>query len=81
MPELWFFAGLLMGVALAGFAAVGSFERGVSSVRRIAWSREISARQRAVVAVRPARREPSPAPSPASSPSRLPQLEVGARSA
>ncbi len=55
MPDLWFFIGLAMGVALAGFAAVGSFGRGVDSVRRAAWSHELSQRQRAVRASRGSR--------------------------
>lgn len=56
MPELWFFVGLAIGIALAGFAAVGSFERGADSVRRAAWRNELSLRQRAVRAPRSARR-------------------------
>ena len=50
MPELWFVLGLAMGVIVAGFTAVGSFDRGVASVRRRSVSAELSARQRAVVA-------------------------------
>lgn len=45
--DLWFFAGLAMGIIVTGFCAVGSFERGAASVRRRAWSLEHSARQRA----------------------------------
>jgi hypothetical protein len=50
MPELWFVLGLAMGIIVAGFTAVGSFDRGVASVRRRAFSAELSARRRAVVA-------------------------------
>lgn len=56
MPDLWFIAGLAMGSVVMGFCAIGSFERGVDSVRRRAWSDELTARQRAVLASRrPAR--------------------------
>ncbi len=50
MPDLWFFAGLAMGTAIAGFAAVGSFARGADSVRRRSWSTELVLRKRAVIA-------------------------------
>ena len=59
MPDLWFLAGLAMGLCVAGFSAVGSFERGVDSVRRSVWSRELAARHRVVVA-RAQRRETTP---------------------
>ena len=49
MPDLWFVAGLAIGVAITGFCAVGSFDRGADSVRRGAWSLELAARQRAVI--------------------------------
>jgi len=52
IPELWFVLGLAMGIIVAGFTAVGSFDRGVASVRRNAVSAELSARQRAIVARR-----------------------------
>ena len=52
MPELWFFAGLAMGVLVTGFCAVGSFDRGADSVRRRTWMVELAARQRALVASR-----------------------------
>jgi hypothetical protein len=55
MPELWFFIGLAMGIALAGFVAVGSFARGADSVRHAAWRNELSLRQRAVRASRGSR--------------------------
>ena len=48
---LWFASGLALGVCVAGFLAVGSFDRGVDSVRRRAWKIELAARQ-AVVARR-----------------------------
>jgi len=49
VPDLWFFAGLAMGVVVTGFCAVGSFDRGVDSVRRRTWMVEFAARQRALV--------------------------------
>ncbi len=52
MPDPWFFVGLLMGIAIGGFAAVGSFGRGVDSVRRTAWTRELRARRRPAVVSR-----------------------------
>jgi hypothetical protein len=52
MPDLWFVAGLAIGVALTGFCAVGSFERGAESVRRGPWALELAARRRAVIASR-----------------------------
>lgn len=56
MPELWFFVGLAMGIAVAGFAAVGSFARGANSVRTKTWQRELVARQQATRASRDSRR-------------------------
>jgi hypothetical protein len=50
MPDLWFIAGLAIGVAITGFCAVGSFDRGADSVRRKTWALELAARQRAVIA-------------------------------
>lgn len=47
MPDLWFLAGLAMGICVTGFCAVGSFDRGVDSVRRKVWKRELSARRSA----------------------------------
>jgi hypothetical protein len=41
-----------MGVIVTGFCAAGSFERGAKSTRRRAWSAELSARSRAIVARR-----------------------------
>ena len=54
MPDLWFPIGLATGIIVAGFLAVGSFERGAASVRRGLVSAELSARQRAVFARRSA---------------------------
>ena len=53
VPELWFFMGLVIGIVIAGFSAVGSFERGADSVRRAPWRLEL-ARRRAVTAHRAA---------------------------
>jgi hypothetical protein len=49
VPDLWFFAGLAMGVAITGFCAIGSFDRGAESIRRRTWMVEIAARQRALI--------------------------------
>jgi hypothetical protein len=56
MPELWFFVGLTMGIAIAGFAAIGSFARGVDSVRNKTWRRELVLRQHATRASHDSRR-------------------------
>jgi hypothetical protein len=50
MPDLWFLAGLALGICVTGFCAIGSFERGVDSVRRGVWSRELAARRQVVAA-------------------------------
>jgi hypothetical protein len=50
MPDLWFFAGLAVGVAITGFCAVGSFDRGADSMRRRTWQLEFAARQTAFFA-------------------------------
>lgn len=55
MPELWFFIGLAMGIALAGFVAVGSFARGADSVRNAAWRHDLPLRQRVARASRVSR--------------------------
>ena len=57
MPDLWFIAGLAVGIALSGFCAVGSFARGADSVRREPWAAELAARKRAVVASRGSQRD------------------------
>jgi len=44
MPELWFFIGLVVGIVVTGFVAVGSFERGADSVRMKPWRTELAAR-------------------------------------
>ena len=56
MPDLWFALGLAMGIVVTGFASVGSFDRGVASVRRGVINAELSARRRAIVARRSAPR-------------------------
>jgi hypothetical protein len=48
VAELWFFLGLAFGMVLTGFCTIGSFDRGVDSVRIHAWKLELAARQRAV---------------------------------
>jgi hypothetical protein len=61
MPDLWFVAGLAMGVAVTGFTAIGSFARGSDSVRRTSWATEHSARKHAYLIARsPARVVPQP---------------------
>jgi len=61
MPDLWFVAGLAMGVAVTGFTAIGSFARGSDSVRRRSWATEHSARTQAhLVARSPAGVAPQP---------------------
>jgi hypothetical protein len=52
MPDLWFFVGLAVGTIVTGFCAIGSFNRGSDSVRRVSWRLEHSARRRALVAPR-----------------------------
>ena len=52
MPDLWFPVGLATGIIVSGFLAIGSFERGVASVRRGLVGAELAARQRAVFARR-----------------------------
>ena len=50
VPELWFLFGLVIGTVIAGFSAIGSFERGANSVRTAPWRAEL--RRRAVAAHR-----------------------------
>lgn len=52
--DISFVVGLALGTIVTGFCAIGSFDRGVDSVRRKAWSGELDARKRAVVASRTA---------------------------
>ena len=44
MPELNFVIGLAFGIGVAGFSALGAFERGAASVRNAPWRRELVAR-------------------------------------
>ena len=60
---LWFASGLALGVCVTGFVAVGSFDRGVDSVRRRAWKIELAARH-AVVARRDKRVVSAPLGAP-----------------
>ena len=60
---LWFALGLALGVCVTGFVAVGSFDRGVDSVRRRAWKIELAARH-AVVARRDKRVVSAPVTQP-----------------
>jgi hypothetical protein len=45
VPELWFLLGLVIGVVIAGFSAIGSFERGADSVRKAPWRAELLKRR------------------------------------
>jgi hypothetical protein len=61
--DIWFVAGIALGTIVTGFCAIGSFDRGSDSVRRRSWSREHTARRRALVASRMTLRatvEPTP---------------------
>jgi len=50
--DLSFVLGLALGTIVTGFCAIGSFDRGLDSVRRRSWTVEHMARRRAVVASR-----------------------------
>jgi hypothetical protein len=50
--DIWFVAGIALGMIVTGFCAIGSFDRGSDSVRRRAWNREHAARHRALLASR-----------------------------
>lgn len=52
MIDLSFVLGLALGTIVTGFCAIGSFDRGLDSVRRRSWTTEHAARKRAVVASR-----------------------------
>jgi hypothetical protein len=47
--DLSFLVGLALGTIVTGFCAIGSFNRGIDSARRTAWSRELEARKHAVI--------------------------------
>ena len=49
MLDLSFLLGLVLGLIVTGFCAIGSYNRGFDSVRRTSWNREHAARKRAVV--------------------------------
>lgn len=48
--DLSFVLGVALGIIVTGFCAVGSYNRGFDSVRRGSWTRELTARRRAVKA-------------------------------
>jgi hypothetical protein len=52
MPEVWFFLGLAIGIALMGFVTTGSFDRGADSARRRPWKLELAARRDASMTAR-----------------------------
>jgi hypothetical protein len=54
--DLSFLLGLALGTIVTGFCAIGSFNRGFDSERRTSWSRELAARQRAMLTARAAAR-------------------------
>jgi hypothetical protein len=58
--DIWFVAGIALGMIVTGFCAIGSFDRGSDSVRRQSWSREHASRRRALLASRGAVRAMSP---------------------
>ena len=49
MLDVWFVAGIALGMIVTGFCAIGSFDRGSDSVRRRSWNREYAARKQAVL--------------------------------
>jgi hypothetical protein len=59
--DLSFVLGVVLGIIVTGFCAVGSYNRGFDSVRRGSWSRELTARRRAVKATVAARGAAGPA--------------------
>jgi hypothetical protein len=59
--DLSFVLGVALGIIVTGFSAVGSYNRGFDSVRRGSWSRELTARKRAVKAAVAARGVAGPA--------------------
>jgi hypothetical protein len=59
--DLSFVLGVVLGVIVTGFSAVGSYNRGFDSVRRGSWTRELTARKRAVKAPVAARAVAGPA--------------------
>lgn len=56
-----FVLGVVLGIIVTGFCAVGSYNRGFDSVRRGSWTRELTARRRAVKAAVAARAVVGPA--------------------
>jgi hypothetical protein len=52
MPEVSFFLGLAIGVALMGFVTIGSFDRGADSARLHPWKLELAARRHALMTAR-----------------------------
>ena len=52
MLDLSFLLGLVLGLIVTGFCAIGSYNRGFDSVRRASWTREHAARKRAAVTSR-----------------------------
>jgi hypothetical protein len=48
--DIWFVAGIALGMIVTGFCAIGSFDRGSDSVKRRSWNRQYAARKRALLA-------------------------------
>lgn len=59
MPDVWFLAGIALGMIVTSFSAIGSYDRGLESVRRRSWSREHAARKQVALASRAALRAES----------------------
>jgi hypothetical protein len=57
--ELAFVVGVALGTIVTGFCAIGSYDRGYDSVRRKAWSRELTARKQGSSRSGPAHRKGS----------------------
>jgi hypothetical protein len=52
--DVWFVAGIALGMIVTGFCAIGSFDRGSDSVRRRSWNGEHASRKRVLLASRKA---------------------------
>jgi hypothetical protein len=50
--DVWFVAGIALGMIVTGFCAIGSFDRGSDSVHRRSWNREHASRKRVLLASR-----------------------------
>jgi hypothetical protein len=48
MIDVSFVLGVVLGTIVTGFCAIGSYNRGLDSVQRTSWTRELVARKRAL---------------------------------